>query len=135
MNTFNYNSRIAGAKTTWIIQFKTLDPDPSNQKANLIPPKPNNDFFIPLPGQQNQWILGVDASHADKALESLNKIEKLCDDIKKECQHETEKPEDVADKAKKVTEELSTLDTLIKHFNELMKRFKNLPPEEKKDLE
>jgi hypothetical protein len=125
MKPQNYDYRIAGARTFWILRFK------KGEEAETLSKKPAVDFLIPSPLGHNQWMVALDQSSLD-ILGSLGHIQQICDDIRKECQQEVKEPEEFIDKAKKVSADLSTLDVWLRRFKEIMKRFKNLPPEEKR---
>lgn len=133
-SNLHFDRRIAGSTTFWIIQFKNqLEDQITYEGSEKIRSIPLFDFIIPMPGGENQWMI-ADVKYNNEAIESLNKIQQICREIKFECETEMEKIEDYVEKSKKVTDDLDTLDKMIKHFNEIMKKFKN-PPKEKKDVD
>lgn len=128
MEDLNFDNQSAKTKILWIIGFKNGEIDDFNRKPSI-------DFIIPSLGNQKNWIQAFDHS-SQEALNSLGHIQKICENIKSDCQQEIKDPRESIDQTKKVSDKLSTLNEMIQHFNELMKRFKNpFPPKEEKDPE
>lgn len=132
MENLDSDNLTAGPKIFWIIRFK-------DREINTIHRKPAIDFIIPSLGNQQEWVQAFDQSFDQssvEALESLGRIQKICENIKSDCQQAIKDPADYIDQTKKVNDKLSNLNEMIKQFNEIMRRLKNpLPPEEEQDPE
>jgi len=85
METFSFKPFSPGIRFLWFIQFKNSDSLPNENLSNRKLPM---DLYIPSPFN-NEWH---NASTSYKsALESLDKIQKVCSEIKNDASSITKK--------------------------------------------
>lgn len=111
-----------GIRTLWVIRFK------GKPEVYL---KPSFDFFIPSPFKNNEWM-SMERQANMQALDLLQQINRACLDIKNQCQNVgmLKNFEDYLKKAQGVFSELEDLDSLMKNFDDLLKRMSPPPSKE-----
>lgn len=116
MKQFPFSPVDPGIRTLWVLKYN----EESKQAG-----RPAFDFYIPTPDGR-EWFK-ADLRINEQALETLNLIQKTCEEIKSQCQDKETLAtlEDYMQRTSEVFKNLENLDQLTQDFKDFLKE---LPP-------
>lgn len=137
MNTLHIDNHIAGAKTLWILRFPHPEGSADSEHLSELKSPVHNNFelLIPTPFNKDEWMV-VSRNINEEWLDSLQRFQQMCEEAKERCQKQISNSNgDTEEKTMRISEEILNFTTLIRYFNDLMKRIRpaNPPPEEFQD--